>query len=237
MGTRKLLIGAVLGTFLIGNVAIASHYAPEAEKFFQQNCTRPRQFSIIAFVCDLRERLDALVTRIDVLEEQPGIPGPQGPAGPRGGTGAVGLQGPKGDQGLLGPKGGTGAVGPQGPAGLTNCIVRKLKEDNVSYADCFNSHDAFADRQAACTTTVLCQSGEVATGGGCFYRPNYSVTYSTGTGTFTFNVRNPQAFSQNSVISPDGTSIGWQCYANSSIIGDPKFVEPPTAYAVCCSTN
>ena len=83
---------------LVPVFAFASHYTDEAQKFFDRNCNRSRQFGIIAFVCDLRERVDDIQL----------VPGPQGPMGA---TGATGVQGEPG------PRGGTGAVGPQGPIG------------------------------------------------------------------------------------------------------------------------
>lgn len=95
----RIKLGIATVALLVPAFAVASHYGSEAQKYFDKNCARPRQFGITAFVCDLRERLDALTTRVDTLEELPGIPGPPGP---QGGTGAVGPQGPQGEQGLPG---------------------------------------------------------------------------------------------------------------------------------------
>ncbi|MDO8649513.1 MAG: collagen-like protein [Candidatus Peregrinibacteria bacterium] len=105
MDTRiraKLGIGIV--AVLVPAFAIASHYTGEAQKFFERNCNKPRQFGITAFVCDLRERIDNIQL----------VPGPQGPQGEQG---AQGEQGPQGEPGPSGPRGGTGAVGSQGPQG------------------------------------------------------------------------------------------------------------------------
>lgn len=118
--TRKLVIGVAIGTFLIGNVAMASHYTPEAEKFFQQNCIKKRQAGIIAFVCDLRERIDNIQL----------IPGPQGPQGPAGSKGDKGDSGP---QGSAGPRGGTGAVGSQGPQGPMGNSIKVFDANNVEF--------------------------------------------------------------------------------------------------------
>ncbi|MDO8560433.1 MAG: hypothetical protein Q7S23_05425 [bacterium] len=93
---RAVVISLVVG-LLVGTVALASHFSVEAEKFFQKNCTRADLKGINAFVCDLRERIDALTVRVDNI--------PAGPPGPQGEPGPAGSPGPQGEPGPMGPTG------------------------------------------------------------------------------------------------------------------------------------
>ncbi len=216
--------GVGICLFLVSGVALANHYASDAQKFFDQNCTKKKQIGITAFVCDLRERIDSIQL----------IPGPQGP------------QGPQGQQGPVGPKGGTGATGLQGlkgdtgAPGVTSCVVRQFKQSNAVFANCYNTHSIF-DRQSSCTTIVTCESGEFATGGGCYYRPDYQVEKQFSTGSILYSIHRPQSFSQNPISAQDGTPHGWSCFSSHDASGVPgadvQLAEPPTAYAVCCKNQ
>ena len=109
---RRAIIGTLAVGLLTGTVTLASHFSIEADKFFQKTCTRPQLQGINAFVCDLRERLDALTVRVDNIPAGP--PGPQGDPGSQGPQGEPGGPGPKGDPGSQGDQ---GPIGPQGPGG------------------------------------------------------------------------------------------------------------------------
>lgn len=98
---RRIVLATTAVGILAATVVSASHLSAEAERFFQRICVRrPEPKGMKAFVCDLRERLDALTARVDNI-----------PAGPQGPTG------PQGEPGPPGPEGEPGAPGPQGPAG------------------------------------------------------------------------------------------------------------------------
>lgn len=236
--------GTGIALLLVSGAALANHYTSEAERFFEMHCRRPRQFSLIAFVCDLRERIDSM--ELDAGPQGPpgpqGPQGEQGPAGPKGGTGALGLQGSQGIQGPMGPRGGTGATSLQGPkgdpgtGGVTSCVVRQFKQDLASYAECFRNtapRNSIA-QQENCSTNVFCNEGEFTTGGGCFYRRAFE--YHTPDGTITTGY--DQAISHRPLSSQSGTPIGWQCYSpNIQDVNAAEQNEPPTAYAVCCKNQ
>ena len=81
--------------------------------------------------------------------------GPQGPAGPVGPTGATGAKGDKGDTGAKGETGDTGPQGPKGESGVTQTYVVRA----IGHVDANSAHGA---------DNPLCETGDVATGGG-FY--------------------------------------------------------------------
>ncbi|TSC76554.1 MAG: hypothetical protein G01um101431_687 [Parcubacteria group bacterium Gr01-1014_31] len=86
---RRAVVISLVAGLSVGTFALASHLSVEAEKFFQKTCTRLDIKGINAFVCDLRERLDALTVRVDNIPAGPqGEPGPAGSPGPQGPAGA-----------------------------------------------------------------------------------------------------------------------------------------------------
>ncbi len=137
---RRLFITVTALSFFIATVALASHFSTQADKFFQKICVRrPEPHGIQAFVCDLRERLDALTTRVDNI--------PAGPQGPKGDPGSQGEPGPQGEPGVAGAPGEPGVsgapdeqgpIGPQGPAG-PRLIV---KDANGQVIGSLVAHDA-----------------------------------------------------------------------------------------------
>lgn len=206
--------GIVVIAVLLPALAVASHYTSEAQRFFERNCNKPRQFGITAFVCDLRERID----KIQLI---PGPPGPQGPQGPKGGTGATGLQGE------TGPRGGTGAIGPQGEQGLSgvaslDCVIRSFKPDAATRRACFDNTPGL-EQHAACSIKVFCEQGEIATGGSCFYEPIFVNSNNSTQGQGFI-------FTSNPIADDSGKPIGWQCFTRDITESE----NPPSAYAVCC---
>ena len=95
-------------------------------------------------------------------------------------------QGVPGAQGPQGPPGPTGATGPQGVSGFTTCTVRNNAENTTD-------------------VTVNCNSGEIATGGGC--NPS-----GQGLSMWAFP------------IPAGGTPTGWECSGNG----------PVRVWVVCC---
>jgi len=93
MKMKKILIWVpVLVLAFVANVALADHFAGEAQKWIDRNCSRRRVRFTRAVLCDIWERLEN-------AESVPGPQGDPGPPGPQGGTGATGLQGLQGEQG------------------------------------------------------------------------------------------------------------------------------------------
>lgn len=88
---RHAILAVTVMGLSIASVALASHFSEEANRYFQRVCTKSKQEGIQAFVCDLRERLDALTVRVDNI-----------PAGPQGPQGEVGPQGSQGEPGVPG---------------------------------------------------------------------------------------------------------------------------------------
>ena len=215
--------GIAIAAVLVPAVTFASHYADETQKFLERNCAKKRQIGITAFVCDLRERLD----NIQLI---PGPPGPQGPIGPKGQTGAIGLQGQKGDK------------GEQGNPGVSDCVVRTFKQDASSFTNCYRNNENIY-RQEACATATLCQTGEIATSGGCFAKSDYIITRHTATGDLIYPIHNPQGFSQVPITDSSNIPIGWQCFAPEiARLGKTEddsylYNEPATTYAVCCKAE
>ena len=116
--SRWFLVGAVVGSVLVGGVAFAAIPGSNGviNGCYQKNVGNLR-------VIDPSVGDSCRPSEIPISWSQTG---PAGPQGPKGDTGATGPQGPKGDtgatgpQGLAGPqgpKGDTGATGAQGPAG------------------------------------------------------------------------------------------------------------------------
>jgi hypothetical protein len=89
-----------------------------------------------------------------------GATGPEGPAGPRGPEGATGA---RGAEGATGARGAEGPAGPQGPAGATNVTVRQ-------------------GPVGAGESTVMCNPGEVAVGGGGFTQDPAEPTFLVSSG-------------------------------------------------------
>lgn len=84
-----------------------------------------------------------------------GAAGNTGPQGLVGAVGAAGAEGPGGVAGATGPAGtagANGATGPQGPAGASGSSAFQITHRSAPIS--------------TLTTTILCQSGEVAMGGG-----------------------------------------------------------------------
>jgi hypothetical protein len=227
---KLLLVGSVVVTLLAVDVAVASPLSQEADKFFRTTCSINHLTGLLAFVCELR-------SRIDTLARQPGPPGPAGPKGPkgdngnpgpRGGTGAVGAPGP------VGPRGGTGATGAQGPKGepgisaLGNCTVRQFQQDYATFEACRNNYSV-VDQPIYCTVQVHCEDGELATGGGCFIPPDFHVVTATG----GYDVHNPESSTERPLTSSGGQPVGWSCLASDALQRGHQ-QEVPTAYAVCC---
>ena len=73
MKTKRLFLISTLVIAAGANVVLAAHLLDEAEEFFRKHCGREKINGIQAFVCDLRERLDALTQRVDRLA-RPGNP-------------------------------------------------------------------------------------------------------------------------------------------------------------------
>ena len=226
---KAIALGAAVTILFVANVALADHFADNAQKWVERNCSRNRARGTRAVLCDLWER----------LENAESVPGPQGDPGPPG------------------PQGGTGATGLQGPPGVANCTVRTFQQTPVALAECYKNTHPF-DRLDTCATEVLCNSGEIATGGGCFYKAEYEVTRVFSTGSLIDSVHNIQSTSDNPITSSGSSPIGWQCFASdafevviTTLILDPPNVaiakgeiidpnrvkETLTTYAVCCETE
>ncbi|MFT4010047.1 MAG: hypothetical protein QM655_08400 [Nocardioidaceae bacterium] len=120
-----------------------------------------------------------------------GIQGLQGETGATGATGAQGATGEKGATGDKGEKGDTGPAGPTGPSGVANTVV-KTSTDNST------------------TVTVMCDDGQVATGGGGTAPEGQYLQASAP------------------VLDDSGKPVGWEVTYSS--YGDDK-----TTYAVCAS--
>jgi hypothetical protein len=109
-----------------------------------------------------------------------GAKGDKGDAGPQGAKGDAGPQGPKGDTGPQGPKGDTG---PQGPSGTAS--IRSNSNSNAS-------------SNATQTLTAMCDSGQVATGGGGSIDSSNAYLYA------------------NAPIFSNGVPVGWTASAAKS---------------------
>ena len=112
--SRWLLVGAVLGSVLVGGAAFAA--IPDSNGVihgcYQKDVGNLR-------VIDPSAGDSCRPSEVPISWSQTGPAGPQGPKGDTGATGGAG-QGPKGDTGATGaqgPKGDTGATGPQGVPG------------------------------------------------------------------------------------------------------------------------
>lgn len=217
MGSRTYIVAGILASSLFAGVAFAGQWTEKADKYFQRHCNN-RATDLEAFLCDLRDRID----RIQL------IPGPQGP---------------KGDQGA------------PGSSAVAHCVSRTFKQDATVLKNCFDNNATGANanvnsvfqvvpssgpdpfnRQSSCSTVVNCQQGEIATGGGCYYRPDYRVTKTTSTGSTVYDIHNPRSFTSRPLALENGTPFGWECFAPERVTADPAF-EPPTAYVVCCAAQ
>ena len=104
------------------------------------NAVEPAKIAVskVAKALKLAKKADKRSKKALRLAQQVRAKGEPGPAGPQGARGETGSQGPKGDPGA---------------AGATNVIIRRGVLETIN-----------AD--ANVTTTVACNPGEVATGGG-----------------------------------------------------------------------
>jgi hypothetical protein len=153
---------------------------------------------------------------ISALKGDTGAAGPQGDkgdagdTGPKGDTGAAGPKGDtgdKGDTGAAGPKGDTGAQGPQGPKGDPG--TAQIHSTNIS---------STASKNATQTKAVMCESGQVATGGGAA----------------TDNQDN-YLYMNSPVLDPNtGKAIGWQAGAAKSS-GSGSYTL--SVYALCAPVS
>lgn len=135
-----------------------------------------------------------------------GATGPQGPRGANDATGATGPQGPQGPQGPRGPKGDTGATGPQGPAGTFGSVTVRSTPGTIPSG-------------AQVATTVTCNPGEVAVGGGASFGPDNG----TGEGDAVIESSRPNPAT--------GTPTGWFAILNNNTGAD----QPVAVYADCAS--
>ena len=147
--------------------------------------------------------------------------GPVGPAGPEGPAGAAGAEGPRGEtgaQGEAGATGGTGPAGPQGPAGPAG-------EDGVDGADGANgatnvvirhSSDVNIQHSTVVTTSVDCNGGERAVGGG-----------GTNNGTAGIHLKQSNPTPATQGATPTGWSVTYE-----NLSGVPGSIR---AWVVCSS--
>jgi hypothetical protein len=135
------------------------------------------------------------------------LQGPAGPAGPKGDVGASGAagpkgpEGPKGDTGEAGPQGLPGEAGQRGAAGATNVTVRTV-------ADHIGPNNGGG-------TSVYCNTGEVATGGGA------SGEYS---GSTIF-------LSDSRPLLSSGVPVGWSASIHNGSAVDMTL----TIYVICAA--
>lgn len=138
-----------------------------------------------------------------------GLTGPQGPPGPAGSAGPEGAMGPQGvagPQGAIGPAGVPGPEGPPGPVGATG--LQGPKGDPGTVGNVVVRSGSAAGVQSH---TVLCNSGEMALGGGgsaAIGQSNQNLT-----GDFPVTGTTPV----DAVATPNGEAAnGWRFTTNFS---------------------
>lgn len=146
---RTKVLPGLVGLLLLGLVILPISWVMAQSAGTIQACVKDNKLKTIGLnlACASNEQL--LEWNIQ------GLPGPEGPQGPQGLPGAEGPEGPQGEQGPEGPQGAQGIPGPQGPEGPPgdSIVVNHYYKHQFFYPS-----ETFG--------TVLCDSGDQATGGG-----------------------------------------------------------------------
>jgi hypothetical protein len=101
------------------------------------------------------------------LQGEPGPQGEPGLAGPVGPSGPAGPRGPVGPRGAQGPEGPQGPQGPQGEPGPGGVVYSRGNNGGAGQPWPYDGAGKWQD------VLVACDPGDVATGGGYDWSPNY----------------------------------------------------------------